>query len=547
MIHRLILCLFFLLPFSAPAQPADTVVFAYVQQTKGRFGRPVTDNYKVETARAVYRRLVQAQGDLRRPVPELVLYDGRRYVAWMNADGLQIGLEEQAYDVCASMGADSLDALAMLLAHELMHYYQDHDWKRHFVHQHTDLDAARQLDSLEEGLKQETQADHLGGFLALTAGFKPFGILPRLLPKLYERYNLPPDIYGYPSLQERLALAMTASERVQDLAVVLETAQCLTLLEAEEAALPYYRNVLREYQGREVYNNAAVAVILAALRYFSPQEMPYVLPVELDARSRLDGLRDPRSDVVAHREELLREAIDYLERATLLDKHYAPAALNLAVVHLLLNDTEESEFWLRRCRKAAPEPKTAGDAEALAGVLAAVQEDPETARMHWRKAAAEGSTAAGHNLEKGTPTPNQNVLGFARTVEYIDSLQLDDYLKRPAPKREVKVDRTLTCGVQQMPGSQIYIHYDNRPEGLRYAVFQWTEPAYSGTTGRGLPLGAPAEQIAEHYGDPTRTLELTNGAVLHYSQQNLLLQLDRQGRLVRWAVYRHNLPRPAAK
>lgn len=542
MMYRLILWLFCLLPLTVPAQPADTVVFAYVQQTQGRFGRQVTDNYKVETARAVYRRLVQAQGDFRRPVPELVLYDGRRYVAWMNADALQIGLEEQAYDVCASLGADSLNALAMLLAHELMHYYQEHDWRRHFVHRHTDLATARQLDSLEEGLKQETQADHLGGFLALTAGFKPFGILPRLLPKLYESYNLPADIYGYPSLQERLALADTASDRVQDLAVVLETAQCLTLLEAEEAALPYYRYVLREYQGREVYNNAAVAVIQAALRYFSPKDMPYALPVELDAESRLSGTRAVVTDAAARRGELLREAADYLERATLLDKNYAPAALNLAVVHLLLGDVEESEAWVRRCRKAANEPKTAADAAALAGVLAALREDTETAQAHWRKAAADGSTAAGRNLKVPIGSPAA-VLVFTRNAEQIDSLQIDAFLARPATDREVIVDQNrLTCGLRQLSGSRIYIHFEQRPEGARYAVFQWTEPAYGGTTGRGLSLGATAEQVAEHYGAPARTLELTNGSVLHYPQQNLLLQLDRRGRLARWAVYRQNLP-----
>lgn len=45
----------------------------------------------------------------------------------MDPDKIQIGLEEKAYDICISFGADSLNALAALLGHELVHYFEKHD------------------------------------------------------------------------------------------------------------------------------------------------------------------------------------------------------------------------------------------------------------------------------------------------------------------------------------------------------------------------------------------------------------------------------------
>src|SRR5207253_10577420 len=39
-----------------------------------------------------------------------------------------IQVDEEVYDLCTKLGKDSLNALAVLLSHELAHHYEKHDW-----------------------------------------------------------------------------------------------------------------------------------------------------------------------------------------------------------------------------------------------------------------------------------------------------------------------------------------------------------------------------------------------------------------------------------
>ena len=108
----------------------------------------------------------------------LVLNKKDGYIASFNPDKIQVVLDEKAYDICVSFGKDSLNALAALLAHELIHYYEKHDWSRHFAMNNENLETARQLERMGDGLKQETEADNLGGFMAFSVGYNTYGIMP---------------------------------------------------------------------------------------------------------------------------------------------------------------------------------------------------------------------------------------------------------------------------------------------------------------------------------------------------------------------------------
>jgi hypothetical protein len=213
------------------AQDNEEHMFAFVQNIKGKSAMAAPKQYKYRVAREVFDKLLQARGDFRQAAPGFIMNNGEQFVAWMNPREVQIGIEEKAYDICIGFGADSLNALAALISHELVHYFEKHDWNRHFATQNKQLETTKKIDdlALAEGIKHEAQADYLGGFLAHTAGYQVMGLMPQLLAKVYAAYQLPSQISGYPSLEDRVAISRNTMEQLKQLVVVYETAGLLSL------------------------------------------------------------------------------------------------------------------------------------------------------------------------------------------------------------------------------------------------------------------------------------------------------------------------------
>lgn len=85
-------------------------VFAFIQNKAGKVGLRSATAYKYDVTLAVFNDLLRARGDFRQQSPGLVMNNGEQFVAWMDPDNAQIGIEEKAYDVCVALGPDSLHA-----------------------------------------------------------------------------------------------------------------------------------------------------------------------------------------------------------------------------------------------------------------------------------------------------------------------------------------------------------------------------------------------------------------------------------------------------
>lgn len=133
--------LFLILPvfasFSVNAQE-----FAFAPDGANSPGIERVTGYKLSVAQKVFDDLLRARGDFRLQKPTLIVNRKEGDVASFIPDKVQIILDEKAYDVCVSFGKDSLNALAALLAHELIHYYENHDWNRHFARENENLETA---------------------------------------------------------------------------------------------------------------------------------------------------------------------------------------------------------------------------------------------------------------------------------------------------------------------------------------------------------------------------------------------------------------------
>ncbi|MEO0734796.1 MAG: tetratricopeptide repeat protein, partial [Bacteroidota bacterium] len=357
----------FLFPVVATAQPHKTKI-GLVRGSRAEVDRSTFLEQGEDYRRAadVYRRLIAAKGDKRFLPPPFYLAPDRGYIAFLEGDGHSIGLEKPALEVCLEQGEYADASIAFILAHELSHFYEKHQWGLEVTVNYQSPELNRTLDSMAKNLadtsyvpqiredfsvakkqlvmrRNEGEADYLGGFLAYSAGY-PVINTPKLWGDLYERYGYGQDIPGYGSLDERKAQATITQDRLEEFIDIYEMANLLAAINRYADARFLYAFILEEYQGREVYNNLGVVTVLDALQYFDAEDTKYKLPLALDLSFGTSS-RLPAADKVALREELLAEAAGYFRNAISLDPDYPPAYLNLACIHYLLKDYSRARFY----------------------------------------------------------------------------------------------------------------------------------------------------------------------------------------------------------
>ena len=260
-----------------------------------------------------------------------------------------IYLNEKTIQVCRAFKKDSLSALALIIGHELAHFYQEnftgHDSDFHYL----------MYDKQESStLQKERLADVQGVFNAFLAGYKTKEILGGLIKKLYHVHGLTDELNGYPSLKEREETTKKVLSTVDSLIQIFDAANYMTALGQYELAASCYHYILGYYPGREIYNNLGVNKALQAMHCTEKSLDPFSFPFELDTESRL---KKPRARSGAdelpeaqhiERFKCLLEAEKYLEKAKLLDPDYLTVDINLMCVKTLLEKPEEAiDLWDR--------------------------------------------------------------------------------------------------------------------------------------------------------------------------------------------------------
>lgn len=571
-----------------PSTTDPEVVFAYISKVKTGAPIPATahttsqpvPDYKYAVARQVFDALVEAKGNHAMQRPDLVMARSELFVAWMDPKRVAIGLEEKAYDVCAGFGADSLNALAAILGHELTHYYEKHDWKTSPSLSGAENTLGMASGAGHESIKQEEQADYLGGFLAYAAGYNAVGIIPQFLSKVYHAYELPDNLAGYPTLPERVALAKESLRRAQELVYMFETAGYLAALQRYEEAAVFYKAILKEFQSREVYNNAGVSKVLNSFQFFWYQEteLRFVYPLELDAQSRLadneyrkkvlnDSVPTSAEDI-ARREGLLQEAIQLFEQASVLDPGYATAVLNKACAYEILRQYRQARYWAEEALNMATslqQPQVHTDATMLLGIIAANQADNIAAKQYFDLATAAGSTLAELNrrilngealgkeyehsrldmiyaiaLSLNDPPPTER-------IEQVDLKKISSLVFNTSLTVAEDPNRHLSAilGIKNFDYSTLLAfsyQVDRVTEGdtgIKNSLtgIHSTTSDYPGKTAMGIQLGDSKTHVLEQYGQPEGAIHLTRGDLLIYFTNGLIFQIDMAGRVMGWVVF----------
>lgn len=254
-----------------------------------------------------------------------------------------IVVEMKAIEVCKSLGPARFEAaLAQLIAHELAHFYQcsrtglcfdDHRCSylsfNAIPHARTDL---------------EEHADLSGAFNLYLAHFQlDSATMATLIDALYTAYRLPDDLPDYPTKSARQKIAQKTLQQLSELVILYENATFFAAIGDFDAAIQSYETVLPYYQGKEIYANLGVTEARKALFLPGKKDTPlasrrrYLFPFETDwntllRQETLPGIRTYGSNDT---DELLADALLYLDTALLIDPHYEPAALNRLMVLVL--------------------------------------------------------------------------------------------------------------------------------------------------------------------------------------------------------------------
>jgi hypothetical protein len=542
-----------ILSFAQPESDEKEIKFAFVENEKGNPGNILFLNesrykntYQYEVANKIFEALIEARGDFRMQKPKFKMSKSEREVAVAFPRKAEIILELKAYKVCTTFGKDSLNALAAILSHELIHYYEKHDWTEHFVAEHEGTSTGNKLKKIKERLKLETQSDYLGGFLAYSAGYQTLDIMPLFFDKVYKSYRLKDTLKGYPPLQERKQSATQSLEKLQSFIHIFETANYLTAQKQYEPAKLYFDYILTDFQSREIYNNVGVIAAQIGMQFIGNQNLKFGYPLELDVESRLkNGLRGNKENQLAN--TVLQEAIAYFEKAINLDEKYPIALINLACVHALLNNFDDAEYFARKALKLCDQPnlkKTKTDVFVLQGILADFQDDPKKAENLFQKAADSGNSLAMVNLKilKNQPleAAKINATNASSKKDKIEGFSIDKavvqlLLDELEIDKLVRVNKKTVCGIKRLEQSTLLVHLIDEDN---YTFIQIADESYSKTTKSGIKNGSSENEILANYGAADQRIEISDGTYLVYFNESLIFRITEKGNVRFWGIFR---------
>ncbi|MCB0581770.1 MAG: hypothetical protein KDD10_20990 [Phaeodactylibacter sp.] len=489
-------------------------------------------------ANQVLENLFTAYGNRRQPRPRIeVVHDnlGPRY----RQSARTIVLDRRALQVCRSFGSDSLSALAFIIGHELAHFFQEAAGGRDGEFSYLAYDKNRGSNQDKERL-----ADIQGLFNAYLAGYRPTDILPELIARLYDAYQLPGRLEGYPALEERQQSSASVLATVDTLSQLYEVSNALAALGHYGLAAAGYRYILKYYPGREIYGNLGANAALYAM--FCSRKSPdaYLYPLEIDPDSRLQkprargGEEELTEAEKAQRRRLLAEAEANMDQALRLDPAYFPAALGKMCVLLLQGQSEAAEQHFRQRMENDGLPPSEWDKARLALGIAlagsAGQAGREQAEQIFRELASmkqEPALAymAGHNLkalrgelpEAPRPDGSYNCL-LPFELYKVDGISIHRVqAERPTP---LPGEARLSFGLEQLSSSTV-IQFSR--SGRPALNFQWV-------SGREGHRGVPVPSFA---GKNPRIVYASTGFYLICGEEHAVFRFDARGRLAGWGRY----------
>src|SRR5688572_17554099 len=159
------------------------------------------------TCNRVFRDLIRSIGRMEPAEPKLIISNNPDVIAHTTAQN-EVVVGYRLIELCRLQGADSLNSLALVLGHELAHYYQQHFWAKQFGSSFADMTWGKKAKEAFATMSDsmgfyELQADAFGMFYSYIAGYSPLNIASTMYDQIYTTFSREPNLDGYPTLDER--------------------------------------------------------------------------------------------------------------------------------------------------------------------------------------------------------------------------------------------------------------------------------------------------------------------------------------------------------
>ncbi len=503
---------------------------------------PVT-HPKYQATDRVFQSLVNAfASSSGRPALEILAKgSGKRVVAVYTAQPVgKVSVDEELYDLCRQLGRDSTTALAAILGHELAHYYRRH------THANSFGKTAPGASADPEALRRiESEADHYSIFYCTLAGYPTARAFPAIVDKIYQYYQLPGQLAGYPSLAERKRAYEAVSQALAHKLVAFEAGRFLYAVQNYEGAALCFKDLLNDFPSREMHNNLAVCRLQQVLHALPAREHPFRYPVEFDSHTRLRTLTRGELPV----EPLLDEAIASLQQAIRMDPGYLPAQVNLACAYSL----QGNQYLAIGTINAIARKELTADALTMRGIAYYRNDEPRKARPDFAQARQLGGLESDDNLAVFDKLTRQQV-----TPESLLAARRRNAGSRPAgpanppagapvlgagayTSYRVSADPYLLVKAASPTEGSVVQMEINAPAAngsrLVYAVATARHDHPDGLAG-GVRVGADQATVRRAYGMPPQRLAGPQSVVWVYPQQGVVLTFGPDQRVASWSVFR---------
>ena len=431
------------------------------------------------TVRSLYDQLVVAVGNVHPRAPKLVFKNSTRNPASFNPITHEISLENKVLGICHSFGSDSLEALAYILSHELAHSYCEHGWQTKFAGLDFSNAMDSKLESTEQRIDDETEADLKAGFYSHLAGYDALSIADDFLVRVYRAYDLPDSIPGYPSLNNRIEIIKANKSRFDKLKRIYDSAiRCFVLGQYDYATRLFDQIIAEGFTSREVYNNLGLCLVYRALD-FDAEELGggLLYPFELDLNTRLNVQASTRGN------SDLSTAISFLEDAEIefktalrLSPNYAEAKSNLFFTQLLLRSGLGAKINLRFDQD---EIIACGSScsNCVNGLFLASEGNKKKSERLFKRGASEGCQICSVNAS--SRKPNGDNTEFAESLFEYNGIDIycKDFTKSDCDVYASAARRFDLCHLQSTGFSQTMIKTKDRGSRRCITLIEITEGA----------------------------------------------------------------------
>jgi tetratricopeptide (TPR) repeat protein len=421
----------------------------------------------------VYSSLITAVGDGSKIAPPIELSTSERAVAYYSPSKQTVFVEQRFLQICQSMGADSLNALAFILGHELAHFYRNHGWVHSSGMGYVDAELKADWKELSKDAvnhaKDEAEADIFAGFYALVAGYNAMGVAAKTLTTVYRAYGINDTVPGYPSLQQRIEIANNAEAKSEELYLLFKTGlYCISTSKYEVASKIYTNIYNQDYAGTEVLNNLGIAQILWG--YSMTDEKPsYMYPIFVSTDSPLDSATRSTEG-----ENLIRNGIAFVKQALDKDAKNTVFMLNLASGFAMINEFADAEYYLSKAETTSDPAIKAGCAN-LRGIIAMKKGDAKLAKKMW-STGKDDDPFAEMNLGQtfGKPKKEGKLSNPANAAEVsqVDAIDLGDPQLKSKLKFKVIKLPGLKISYAELPTSTIIEVYGGSAVEYRFQTFK---------------------------------------------------------------------------